>query len=154
MVEARLFQVQEIARAYQLPRVFLQDLTGATNSNTEQQNLMLEQHLIGQWAQALEGEMNLKMFGRANTARYVEHNLDGILRGDFVARMAGLAQGIQNALITPNEGRALDNRPALPKGDDLLIQGATVPLGSQLVAIAAKPGAANDNANNTEADAA
>lgn len=148
MVEARLFQVQEIARAYQLPRVFLQDLTGATNSNTEQQNLMLVQHLIGQWAQALEGEMNLKMFGRGNAGRYIEHNLDGILRGDFVARMAGLAQGVQNALITPNEGRALDNRPALKGGDDLLIQGATVPLGSQLVAVATKPATATTNDNN------
>lgn len=43
----------------------------------------------------------------------------------------GLAQGIQNALLTPNEGRALDNRPPLDGGDDLLIQGATVPIGQQ-----------------------
>jgi hypothetical protein len=45
--------------------------------------------------------------------------------------MEGMTKAVQNALLTPNEGRALDNRPPLPNGDDLLIQGATVPLGSQ-----------------------
>jgi phage portal protein BeeE len=53
MIEARRFQVEEIARIYQLPPVFLQDLIGATFSNTEQQNLHARQHLIGQWARLL-----------------------------------------------------------------------------------------------------
>ncbi|MGN6536944.1 MAG: phage portal protein [Mesorhizobium sp.] len=155
MIEARKFQVEEIARAYQLPKVFLQDLSGATFSNTEQQNLMLVQHLIGQWAEAFEDELNLKFFGRGNSGRYIEHNLDGLLRGDFVTRMTGLAQGVQNGLITPNEGRALDNRPAKPNGDDLYIQGATVPLGSNVAKPApdAKP-PANDNTDNNGAKAA
>lgn len=131
MTEARLFQVSEIARAYQLPPLFLQDLSKLSYSNAEQQDLHLVKHLIAHWAQALEGEMNLKLFGRMNGNRYVEHNLDGLMRGDFKARMEGLASGIQNAILTPNEARALENRVALPKGDDLLVQGATVPLGSQ-----------------------
>ncbi|MGX9144989.1 phage portal protein [Mesorhizobium sp. 128a] len=144
MVEARRFQVEEIARAYQLPKVFLQDLTGATFSNTEQQNLMLVQHLVGQWAKALEDELNLKLFGRGGGGgKYIEHNLDGLLRGDFVTRMAGMSQGVQNGLITPNEGRALDNRPAMENGDKLYIQGATVPLGSN--ATQPMPPAVNDN---------
>lgn len=153
MIEARRFQIEEIGRAYQLPPVFLQDLSRATFSNAEQQDLHLVKHLIGQWAQALEGEMNLKMFGRGNAGRYIEHNLDGLLRGDFVARMTGLSQGIQNALITPNEARALENRPAKPNGDDLMIQGATVPLGTQTMSVEPAADAANDN-NSDEAQAA
>jgi hypothetical protein len=101
--------------------------------------LFLVKHLIGQWAQALEGEMNLKLFGKDNNRRYVEHNLDGLMRGDFVSRMAGMANAIQNGVLTPNEGRALDNRQPLPGGDDLLIQGATVPLGSQTKPAPANP---------------
>jgi HK97 family phage portal protein len=133
MIEARRFQVEEIARIYQLPKVFLQDLIGATFSNTEQQNLMLVQHLIGQWAEAFEDELNLKLFGRnGGGGKYIEHNLDGILRGDFLTRMNGLGQAVQNGLLTPNEGRALDNRPAMENGNKLYIQGATVPLGTHL----------------------
>lgn len=138
MTEARLFQIEEIARVYQLPPLFLQDLSKLSYSNAEQQDLHLVKHLIAHWAKALEGELNLKLFGRMNGNRYVEHNLDGLMRGDFKTRMDGLAQGVQNALLTPNEARELENRPAMPDGDALLIQGATVPLGAQ-AATAAPP---------------
>lgn len=133
MTDARRMQVEEIARAYQLPPVFLQDLSRATFSNAEQQDLHLVKHLIGQWAQALEGEMNLKLFGRMNGSRYVQHNLDGLMRGDFKSRIEGIARGIQAGFLTPNEGRALENRPAHqnPAADDLFMQGATVVLGTQ-----------------------
>lgn len=132
MTEARRFQIEEIARIFNLPPVFLQDLTHGTFSNTEQQDLHLVKHLVSQWAESLEQEMNLKMFGQKNGGRFVQHNLDGLLRGDFATRMAGMASAIQNSLLTPDEARALDNRPA--KGgnaDKLFIQGATVPIDSQ-----------------------
>jgi hypothetical protein len=64
-----------------------------------------------------------------NGGRFVEHNLDGLLRGDFLSRMQGLGQAVQNGLITPDEARALENRPA--KGgnaDKLFMQGATIPI--------------------------
>lgn len=131
MTEARRFSVEEIARVLQIPPVFLQDLTHGTFSNSEQQDLHLVKHLIAQWAEAFEEELNLKLFGQRNGGRYVEHNVDGLMRGDFVTRMNGLAQAVQTAILTPNEARALENRPALPNGDDLMIQGATVRLGSQ-----------------------
>ncbi|SDN85011.1 phage portal protein [Ensifer sp. YR511] len=157
MVEARRFQVEEIARTYQLPPVFLQDLTHGTMANTEQQNLMLVQHLVGQWAKALEDEMNLKFFGRGGGSRYISHILDGLMRGDFLSRMDGLAKAVQNALLTPNEARALENREAKPHGDDLFLQGATAPLGTATYGQQNTPGAdqqpANDN-NQNEAEAA
>ncbi len=132
MTEARLFQIQEMARAWQLPPNFLHDLSRATFSNVEQNDLYLVKHLIAQWCVALEGEMNLKLFGRMNGRRYVRHNLDGLLRGDFKSRIEALARGVQTALLTPNEGRALEGRPkhSNPLADDLLVQGATVPLGT------------------------
>jgi len=129
MTDARRFQVEEIARVLQIPPTFLQDLTHGTMSNTEQEDLRLVKHLLGQWAQALEEEMNLKLFGQRNGGRFVEHNLDGLLRGDFLSRMQGLGQAVQNGLITPDEARSLENRPA--KGgnaDKLFMQGATIPI--------------------------
>jgi hypothetical protein len=33
--------------------------------------------------------------------------------------------------MTPNEGRRMENRPAMDGGDRLMIQGATVPLAGQ-----------------------
>jgi HK97 family phage portal protein len=109
----------------------LQDLSHGTFSNTEQQDLHFVKHTIKRWVEQFEQELNLKLFGWNSHSRYVEFNLDGLLRGDFKTRMDGYAQGIQNALITPNEARRRENMPDQPNGDNLLIQGATVPLGSQ-----------------------
>lgn len=131
MTDARRFQTEEIARAYQLPPVFLQDLSRATFTNAEQQDLHLVKHLIGQWTLALEDELNLKLFGRLSPTRYVEHNLDALMRGDFKSRIEGLARGVQSGLLTPNEGRAIENRPNHRNvaADELFMQGATVELG-------------------------
>lgn len=155
MIEARRFQVEEISRTYQLPPVFLQDLSRATFSNAEQQDLHLVKHLIGQWAKALEDELNLKLFGRGGTNRYIEHNLDGLMRGDFKSRIDGIARAIQAGFLTPNEGRGLENRGNHKNAaaDELFMQGATVVLGSQPTET--KPQPANDNIpDDDEADAA
>jgi HK97 family phage portal protein len=131
LTDARRLQIEEIARVFNLPPVFLQDLTHGTFSNAEQQDLHLAKHLIAQWAKALDDELNLKLFGAENNRRYVEHNLDGLMRGDLLSRMQAHGQAVQNAIRTPNEVRALENLPPKPKGDELMIQGATVPLGTQ-----------------------
>ncbi|MDX1102674.1 phage portal protein [Sinorhizobium medicae] len=151
MVESRRMQIEEIARIYGLPPVFLQDLTHGTFSNTEQQDLALTKHLISQWVKAWEQELNLKLFSARNRAKFCEFNIDGLLRGEFRTRMEGYAKGIQNAIYTPDEVRAMENWPKHGgEAEKLHIQGATVPLGMQSM-VAKLP--ANDNKQD-EADAA
>jgi HK97 family phage portal protein len=128
LVEARRFQVEEIARVYRLPPAFLQDLTHGTFSNVEQQDLNLVKHLIAQLARQAEDELNLKLFGADKNSRYIEHNLDGLLRGDFKSRIEAMARGIQSGQLLPDEARELENRPPVEGGDRAYIQGATVPL--------------------------
>lgn len=153
MTDARRFQVEEIARAWQLPPVFLQDLTHATLNNSEQQDLHLVKHVIGQWVSAYEGEFNLKLFGRFSGRQYVEHNLDALMRGDFKTRMEGYGIAIQNGIRKPDEIRALENLPAEGgPADKLYIQGATVPLGTQPTTNSAPnpPGAGDDGDQNDQ----
>jgi HK97 family phage portal protein len=133
LVELKRFIIEEVARIYSIPPTFLQDLTHGTFSNTEQQDLHFVKHTIKRWAEQFEQELNLKLFGRRSSTQYAELNMDGLLRGDFKTRMDGYAQGIQNGILTPNEARRQENRPSMNNGDVLLIQGATVPLGSQPV---------------------
>jgi HK97 family phage portal protein len=145
LVEGRRYQLEEIARIYQLPPVFLQDLTNATLSNSEQQDLHFVKHTLAQWIKRWEQQLNLKLFGPRMRARFVEFNVDGLLRGDFKTRMDGYATAIQNAILKPDEARAMENRPAEGgDADKLHIQGATVPLGDQLKrgAAASAPAAA------------
>ena len=131
MVEAQRFQVEQIARVLDIPTVFLHDLTHGTFSNTEQQDLHFVKHTVTQHLKANEDEMNLKLFAPRQRSKYVEFNVDGLLRGDFASRMDGYSKGIQNAVYTPDEVRGFENLPAQEHGDKLYIQGATVPLGTQ-----------------------
>ena len=138
LVELKKFSIEEIARIYSLPPTFLQDLSKGTFANTEQQDLHFVKHTIKRWVEQFEQELNLKLFGRDNNKMYVEMNMDGLLRGDFKTRMEGFATGVQNGILMPNEIRKKENLPDAEGGDQLMIQGATVPISQQ--------GAVNDNA--------
>lgn len=128
MIETQRFVIEQVARIYSLPPVLLQDLSRGTYSNTEQQDLHFVKHTIMRWVSQIEGEINLKLFGKGARTVYAEFNLDGLLRGDFMTRMQGYAQGIQNGVLTPNEARELENRPKAEGGDKLLVQGAMIPI--------------------------
>lgn len=145
MTEARRFQTEEIARVFQLPPMFLQDLTRATFNNSEAQDLFLVKHLLAQWAKAFEDECNLKLFGQLNGRRFVRHDFNSLLRGDFVTRMNGLVRSVQGGIRTPNEARLAEGLAPHPsaEADDLFMQGATIPLDAH----------ANDNPTPKEAQA-
>ena len=130
LIELQRFSIEQIARIYSLPPVFLQDLTHGTFSNTEQQDLHFVKHTLKRWIEQVEQEMNLKLFPRGSK-QYIEFNVDGLLRGDFKTRMEAHATTIQNAIRTPNEVRTIENMEPIEGGDDLMIQGATVPIGMQ-----------------------
>lgn len=151
MIETQRFMVEQIARIYGLPPVFLQDLTHGTFSNTEQQDLHLSKHVIAPWCQALEGAANLKFYGRQGGRVFAEHVLDGLMRGDIKTRAEATARRINTGQLTINEAREIENRPPVKGGDTPLVQGAMV---SATVAgtqekPAAKP-AASDGGSNDE----
>jgi len=124
------FSIEQIARIYSLPPIFLQDLTHGTYSNTEQQDLHFVKHTVKRWVEQTEAELNLKLFGRGSPF-FVEFDLDGLMRGDLKTRMEAHSTAIQNGIKTPNEVRAIENLPPMEGGDQLFIQGATVPLAGQ-----------------------
>ncbi len=150
MIESQRFVIEEIARIYGLPPVFIQDLTHGTFSNTEQQDLHFVKHALSQWVALFEGEINLKIFGRGPRETYAENAVAGILRGDLLSRAAAVAQQISTGQLTPNEARRMDNRPDQPEGDRLYMQGAMAPLDrlGQAPAPAAAP--AEDTDTETE----
>lgn len=133
VVELRRFLVSETSRIFNVAPAILHDLTNGTYANTEQQALSFSQRTLAPLVEMIEQEMNAKLFGARNSSNYIKFNMSAMQRGDFASRMTGYAQAVQNAIYTPNECRAMEELGALPNGDDLLIQGATVPLGSQPV---------------------
>ena len=69
LLELQKFCVEQIARIYSLPPVFLQDLSTGTFSNVEQQDIHYVKHRLRRWIEQTEQEMNLKLFGRVSNLR-------------------------------------------------------------------------------------
>ena len=131
LTDLKRFCVEDIARVFSIPPVFLQDLANGVRSDSEQQDLHLVKHTLRPWIEQIEAELNLKLFGRENKKMSVEFNVEAILRGDFLARMEGMSKAVASGLRTPNEARALDNLPPVEGGDVAYIQGAMMPLKNQ-----------------------
>jgi HK97 family phage portal protein len=122
------FAISDVARWFGVPTQKLGD-SKVKYSNVEYMGIEFLQDTMAPIAAKFENEYTNKSFMLASEMDlYCEFNLDAYLRADSVSKSESLAKRVQNAMITPNEARKLDNRPAIEGGDDLFIQGATVPL--------------------------
>ena len=94
-IESRKFQINEICRIFRVPPHLIGDLERATFTNIEQQSLEFVEYTLRPWLVRWEQELNRKLFPGPSefTASefFVEHNIDGLLRGDFASRMTGYA---------------------------------------------------------------
>ena len=123
LIEARRFQVADIARAFGVPPHMVGETDKSTSwgSGIEQQGIGFVQYTLAPHLSRIEQEINRKCF---RTERlFVEFNVEGLLRGDSKARAEYYTRalgGTQNpAWMSPNEIRRLENLPPLPGGDQL-----------------------------------
>ena len=123
LIEARRFQVADIARAFGVPPHMVGETDKSTSwgSGIEQQGIGFVQYTLAPHLNRIEQEINRKCF---RTERlFVEFNVEGLLRGDSKARAEYYTRalgGTQNpAWMTPNEIRQLENLPPVAGGDHL-----------------------------------
>lgn len=121
-IEARKLTREEVAAAYFIPPTMLGLMGGATYSNITEQHKMLYQDTLGPWLQMIKEEIELQLVpDLADEGVYVEFNLREKLTGSFEERAAGIQTSVGGPYLTRNEARALDNRPPLPGGDELIV---------------------------------
>jgi HK97 family phage portal protein len=121
-LEARRFTAEQIAAIFRVPLHMLNDLTRATFSNVEHQDIAFVKHCLRPWLERLEQSMNRDLLTEEERRdHYFAFSVDAILRGDYPTRMQGYAVGIQNGILTPNEARAFEDLPPKDGGDELLL---------------------------------
>jgi len=125
-IDARKFQVVEIARLYGIPPHMLGDVERTTSWGTgiEQQGLAFIAYTLRPWLARVEQAVSNELLPRGMQARF---QLEDLLRGDITARYAAYATGITNAVITVNEARAAEGLQPVPGGDKLLMQANLTP---------------------------
>ncbi len=113
----RLFQLQEICRLYRISPALVGDLSRSTFSNQEQESINFVVHTLRPWCCRIENEFNRKLFLLDEQDEFfVEHLMDGLLRGDQATRNAAYAIGRQWGWYNADDVNEMENRNPLPDG--------------------------------------
>jgi HK97 family phage portal protein len=129
-LESRSFQRTELYGAYRMPAHMAGDLTHATFTNIEHQDIAFGKHCISPHCSRIEAAIKRSILWN-DPDLYFEFNLDGLMRGDLLSRADASTKLVTSGQLTPNEARKLDNRKALPGGDELYMQQQMMPIGGE-----------------------
>jgi HK97 family phage portal protein len=117
-IQTRNFQVNEIARIFNVPPHMIGDLERSTNNNIEQQSIEFVQYSLMPWVIRLEEEFTRKLiFESEKPDIFIEANADGLMRGDAQARAAYYKIRWEIGSLSDNEIRAKENDNPYPGGD-------------------------------------
>jgi HK97 family phage portal protein len=109
-LESRKYSRSEIAGFYRVPLHLINDLERATFSNIEHQSQNYVQFGLLPRMRRIEARMRLSIMPKDDRSTlYVEHLVDGLLRGDYATRQRGYQTAILTGYMTRNEARIRDN---------------------------------------------
>lgn len=124
LIQTETLSIQDIARMYSVPPHLLAELSHATFSNIEQQNIFFGEYSLRPLCKRIEVQLEDKLVAERDRGLYnIKFDLRGMMRGDASARASYYASGISNGWMTPNEARAHEGMRKLPGLDN-----ARVPL--------------------------
>jgi len=123
MLEARQWQVIDIARAFRVPPHMIGETTNATSFGTgiEQMGIGFTIYTLGPHLKRIQQELNRKLFKDSDL--FIEPDMRSLMRGDNAARSDFYAKALGGtqapAWMTPNEVRRAENMPPHPDGENL-----------------------------------
>ncbi len=122
LLEARKWQIGEVARFWRIPLHMLGIFDGATHSNVEQQALDLVKYTLRPWCKRIELAIRRDLI-IAKQVYFVKFNLEGLLRGEAKARSevhkAALGSGGHQPWMSLNEVRRIENLNPVEGGDEV-----------------------------------
>lgn len=116
-IESRQFSVEEVARFTGIPKYMLQVGKEAYNSNAQQRIDFVTDTLlpyVTQWEQ--ENSYKLLTTTQRNQKWYIKGNVAVLLRADPKTRAEFYDKMIQDAILCPDECRAMEERNPIPDG--------------------------------------
>lgn len=118
-LESRQFSVEEVCRIFRVPPVLVADLRHANFSNSVEMNRWFVTHTLRRWLTMWEESCERALLGPIARKRYfIEHNVEGLLRGDSTNRAQFYQAGISAGWLLKSEARTLENLPAIEGIDD------------------------------------
>jgi HK97 family phage portal protein len=117
-IQAREYNVPEICRWFLLSPDLVGDMSKATLNNMEQLALRFVKMTLTAWLTRIEQDMRRCLLTPKEKAAgyYFKHNVNGLLRGDFLTRMQGYSIALQNGFKNIDGVRDLEDENALLDG--------------------------------------
>tara|TARA_Y100001973_G_scaffold69592_1_gene101542 strand:+ start:304 stop:1482 length:1179 start_codon:yes stop_codon:yes gene_type:complete len=122
-LSSRQFSITEVARIFRVQPHLIMDLSKSSFANIEMQSQEFLTYTLMPYITRIEEEMNLKLF-RTNElgSKFVEFNVNGLLRGDVKSRTESYRSAITNGYMTINEVRQKENMNSIEGGDKHFMQ--------------------------------
>lgn len=122
-LELKKFQVAEIARLFRVPLHMLFDDKAQPRANMEQASLEFVVYTLRPWLVRFEQTIARDLLLPSERRRYfAEHNVAGLLRGDFASRMTGYASARQWGWMSVNDIRRLENLNGIGGDGDVYLE--------------------------------
>lgn len=125
LLEARKFQVMDIARAFGVPGFMINEATGSTSwgSGLETNSRAFVQYTLQTWLRKIEQELNRKIYPR-NNGRFLEFHREALYETDLKAlgeyfRAALGGPGAGDAWMSQDEVRRRLRMPPIDGGDKI-----------------------------------
>jgi len=133
LIASRQFNIEDVCRWMGVPPIMVgHNANGVTAWGTgiEQVTLGFYKTALLPYLERIEQRISKDLLSTSDEVEgiYAEFNVEGLLRGDSVARADQYSKLIQNAVMTPDEARAKENLPKMPGGEKLYINSTLVPL--------------------------
>ena len=123
LIEGRTFQIQEVARIWDIPPHLLAELSHATFTNIEHQSLEFVIYTLGPWIKNWEQRISLDLLSEGDRKEiFAEFVVEGLLRGDAKARAEFYQKMWFMGVLTQNEIRDLENWNPFQGGDGHWVQ--------------------------------
>lgn len=129
-LESQRFSVVDVARWFHVQPHKIQEMSAATFSNIEEQNLEYWTDTVRPWLIRWEQSGNQKLFLPVERGKYfTEHLVDALLRADITRRYNAYAVGRQWGWLSANDVREMENMNPLPdeQGDLYMVPLNMVP---------------------------
>lgn len=119
-LQSRSFQIEDIARAFKVPAILIgHSNSTSTFASVEQQMISFVMHTLRPWLIRIEQSINKNLLNEIERKQgfFVEHKIEGLLRGNIQSRYAAYAIGRQNGWLSANEIREFENLNPIEDGD-------------------------------------
>lgn len=131
-VEIWRLAILDFCRTTKIPPFMLGELAASTYNNSAEANKAFLQQSLRPIISMLEAVLEMVLIDEDERSKYfIEFLIDDLVRADIKTRLESLVKACGGPFLSPDECRALENRPPIEGGDTLRSPLNTAPAGQE-----------------------